>query len=211
MGAEGRVQSSPSFSGRRIHPIAVADLSTRWHSEPGFIFASLPGKLCPAVEGRKTFACFPIKVLISCTVIFVFYTIIIYCFPWGLGKGHFKGRAVITRVGRVISSSHTHTHTHTPTPHNCSRVEIVKVQVTQSCPTLRPCGLYPAKLLCPWNSPGKRTGVGCHFPFQGIFPTQGLNLGLLHFCRQILYHLSHQGSLDLAIFFFSSFPYLLPL
>ena len=50
-----------------------------------------------------------------------------------------------------------------------------------------------ARLLCPWNSPGKNTGLGCHSLLQGIFPTQGLNLGLLH-CRQILYHLSHQGS-----------------
>ena len=40
---------------------------------------------------------------------------------------------------------------------------------------------------------GKSTGVGCHFLLQRIFPTQGLNLGLLH-CRQTLYHLSHQGS-----------------
>ena len=37
------------------------------------------------------------------------------------------------------------------------------------------------------------TGVGCHFLLQGIFLTQGLNPGLLH-CRQILFHLSHQGS-----------------
>ena len=37
------------------------------------------------------------------------------------------------------------------------------------------------------------TGVGCHSLFQGIFPTWGLNPGFLH-CRQILYHLSHQGS-----------------
>ena len=43
------------------------------------------------------------------------------------------------------------------------------------------------------NSPRKNTGVGCHFLLQGIFPTQGLNLGLPH-CRQILYCLSHQGS-----------------
>ena len=43
------------------------------------------------------------------------------------------------------------------------------------------------------DSPGKNTGVGCHFFLQGIFPTQGTNLGLLH-CRQILYHLSHHGS-----------------
>ena len=41
------------------------------------------------------------------------------------------------------------------------------------------------------DSPGKNTGVGCHFLLQGIFPTQGLNLDLLH-CRQILYYLSHQ-------------------
>ena len=47
-------------------------------------------------------------------------------------------------------------------------------------------------LLCPWDFSGKNIGVGCH-SLQGIFPTQGLNLGLLH-CRQILYHLSQQGS-----------------
>ena len=43
------------------------------------------------------------------------------------------------------------------------------------------------------DSPGKNTGVGCHALLQGIFPTQGSNEGLPH-CRQILYHLSHQGS-----------------
>ena len=41
--------------------------------------------------------------------------------------------------------------------------------------------------------PGKNTGMGCHALLQGIFPTQGSNPGLPH-CRQILYHLSHQGS-----------------
>ena len=40
------------------------------------------------------------------------------------------------------------------------------------------------------DSPGKNTGVGGHALLQGIFLTQGSNLGLLH-CRQILYHLSH--------------------
>ena len=45
--------------------------------------------------------------------------------------------------------------------------------------SLRPHGLYPARLLCPWDSPGKHTGVGCHFLLQGIFPTQGLNPSLL--------------------------------
>ena len=47
--------------------------------------------------------------------------------------------------------------------------------------------------LCPWNSPGKNTGVGCLSLLQGIFPTQGQNPGLSH-CWHILYHLSHRGS-----------------
>ena len=47
--------------------------------------------------------------------------------------------------------------------------------------------------LCPWNSPGKNTGVGCHSFLQGLLPTQGSNPGLLH-CRQILYLLNHQCS-----------------
>ena len=58
-------------------------------------------------------------------------------------------------------------------------------EVAQSCLTL--CNPMDC------SSPGKNTGVGCHFLLQGIFPTQRSNLGLLH-CRQILYHLSHQGS-----------------
>ena len=45
--------------------------------------------------------------------------------------------------------------------------------------SLQPCGLEPTRLLCPRRSPGKNTGVGCHFLLQGIFPTQGLSLHLL--------------------------------
>ena len=41
-------------------------------------------------------------------------------------------------------------------------------------------GLLPTRLLHPWNSPGKTIAVGGHFLLQGMFPTQGLNLGLLH-------------------------------
>ena len=37
--------------------------------------------------------------------------------------------------------------------------------------SLRPHGLQPARLLCPRDSPGKNTGVGCHALLQGIFPT----------------------------------------
>jgi len=45
--------------------------------------------------------------------------------------------------------------------------------------------LQPARVLCPWNSPGKNIGVSRHSLLQGIFPTQGLNPGLLNY-RQIL-------------------------
>ena len=45
----------------------------------------------------------------------------------------------------------------------------------------------------PWDSPGKNIGVGSHSLLQGVFLTQGLNLGLLH-GKWILYPLSHQGS-----------------
>ena len=48
------------------------------------------------------------------------------------------------------------------------------------CPSLQPYGLYPARLLCPWDFPGKNPRVGYHFLLQEIFPTQGLNLSLLH-------------------------------
>ena len=60
--------------------------------------------------------------------------------------------------------------------------------------SLRPHGLQLTRFLCLWDSPGKNTGVGCHVLLQGIFPIQGSNSSLLHY-RQILYHLSHQGSL----------------
>ena len=53
------------------------------------------------------------------------------------------------------------------------------------------CGWLQPNLL--WDFLGKNTGMGSHSLLQGIFPTQRLNPGLLH-CRQILYHLSHQGS-----------------
>ena len=44
------------------------------------------------------------------------------------------------------------------------------------------------------DSLGKNTRVGCHALLQGIFPTKGLKPDL-RYCRWILYHLSHQGSL----------------
>src|SRR5574340_697992 len=57
--------------------------------------------------------------------------------------------------------------------------------------SVRPHRRQPSRLLCPWDSPGKNTGVGCYFLLQGIF--QGSNLCLLHWQTDSL-SLSHQGS-----------------
>ena len=65
----------------------------------------------------------------------------------------------------------------------------VRAKSPQSSDSLRPRGLHPTRLLCPWDSPGKNTGEGCYALLQGIFPTQGLNLhllGLLHWCVRVL-------------------------
>ena len=71
---------------------------------------------------------------------------------------------------------------------------VLKVKFVQSCLTFcDPMDCSPPSSSVHEDSPGKNTGVGCHALLQGIFPTQGLNPGLLH-CRWILYHLSHQGS-----------------
>ena len=50
--------------------------------------------------------------------------------------------------------------------------------------------------------------MGCHFLLQAIFPTQGSNLGLPH-CRQILYHLNHQGGPWYHYYSYPSFPLIL--
>ena len=65
-------------------------------------------------------------------------------------------------------------------------------KVCESCSVVSD-SFWPHGLCSPWNSPGQNTGVSSHSLLEGIFPTQGSNLGLLH-CRHILYPLSHQGS-----------------
>ena len=79
-------------------------------------------------------------------------------------------------------------------PSVCGCVCVCEVSHSVVSDSLGSHGLQPTRLLCPWNSPGKNTGVGSHALLQGILPTQGSNLDLLH-CRQVLYRLSHRGSL----------------
>ena len=78
------------------------------------------------------------------------------------------------------------------------KVKLLSCVVSDS---LRPHGLQPARLLRPWDFPGKSTRVGCHFLLQRIFPTQASNLGLPH-CRQTLYSLNHQGRQYYFLFYF---------
>ena len=82
----------------------------------------------------------------------------------------------------------THVHTLSIDSHRAGGGGLV----AKFCPTLVSQWTVACQALCLWDFPGKKTGVICHFLLQGIFPTQGLNLGLLHF-RQILYQLSYQG------------------
>ena len=94
-------------------------------------------------------------------------------------------RTVLSR-GRVLEEGKV--------SHKCCLLLANKVLVPQSCQTLwEPMDCSPPGSSVLGDSPGKNTGVGCHFLLQGIFPTQTSNPGLLHY-RQILYYLSHQGN-----------------
>ena len=78
-----------------------------------------------------------------------------------------------------------------------SPLYVHKCSVAKSCPAVcDPMDLQPTRLLCPWVSPDKNTGVGCHFLLQGIVPAQGSNPSLpclLHWQVDSL-PLSHLGS-----------------
>ena len=74
--------------------------------------------------------------------------------------------------------------------------------VAQSCPALwDPIDCRPPGSSVHGIFPGKVPGVGCHCLPHGIFPTQAMNLGLLHY-RKILYRLSYQNWLQKHFFFF---------
>ena len=54
--------------------------------------------------------------------------------------------------------------------------------------SLWPYGLLPVRLLSPWDSLGKNTGVSCWALIQGIFPTKASNLSLLHLSHCIMWN-----------------------
>ena len=80
--------------------------------------------------------------------------------------------------------------------------KLLEVLVAQLCPTV--CDPMDCRLLYPWNSPDKNTGVSCHSLLWGIFLTQGSNQGLL-LCRQSLYCLNHQEIPENTFYTYCSF------
>ena len=82
---------------------------------------------------------------------------------------------------------------------------IIVFVYAQPCLTLcDPMDHRPPRPLCPWDFPGKITGVGCHFLLQRFFPTQGLNPHLLHLlhCQVDSLPLNHQGR-PMIVYLFS--------
>ena len=92
--------------------------------------------------------------------------------PWGHGRHTASQRGRLQQGGR--------TEAETPPPHpartraDAEEAGPVRVRAQWLCPVrlLRPHELQPSRLLCPWNFPGKNTGVGCHSLPQGISQTR---------------------------------------
>ena len=64
-----------------------------------------------------------------------------------------------------------------------------------SCYAVKPCPILlwlHKRLLCSWNSPGRKTGGGCHFLLQGIISNQGSSPFLWQW-QADSFPLSHQG------------------
>ena len=93
----------------------------------------------------------------------------------GTGTEDVTGSFTLTFLNSVPLQTHVSNTIECPDPDKTGLFQgsLQSVLVTQSCPTLGPHGLQPARLLCPWDSPSKNTGVACHFLLWGIFPTQG--------------------------------------
>ena len=77
-------------------------------------------------------------------------------------------------------------------------------EVTQSCPTLRPHGLQPTRLLRPWDFPGKSTGVGCQLPLNLVaFSPSRLPLPRLTNLWSYLQFLASPSAMSLSLSGFS--------
>ena len=92
----------------------------------------------------------------------------------------YRGQIVGNKTLLKQSPEERRTHKGSVHSQKCVLSHLKKSHLKESCPTLlQPHGLQPTRLLCPGDSPGKSTGVGCHALLQDIFPTQGSNPRLL--------------------------------
>ena len=96
-----------------------------------------------------------------------------YSSPWSTNKSELLLGKWSIKIKNSISSNILANHW---VMHAC-----VHAKSLQLCPILcNPVNCSsPGSFLCPWDSPRKNTGVGCHALLQGIFLTQGSNLSLL--------------------------------
>ena len=128
---------------------------------------------------------------------FTFISLFDFLFPWWWTLSVSLKSAIIAAIrATVLLTIGADNKGHTKhQEQDCKMQSFVCVcLVAQSCLTLcKPMDGSPPRSAYHRDSPGKNTAVSFHALLQGIFPTQVLNPGLLH-CRQILYHLSHQGS-----------------
>ena len=84
---------------------------------------------------------------------------------------------VLKRFRNFVYFKHKTNASLFPEPSQQEACMLSHFSCVQLCAT---SGLQPVMLLCPQDSPGKNTGMGCHALLQGIFPTQGSKLHLLH-------------------------------
>ena len=104
-------------------------------------------------------------------------SVIVYALDKMWYEWYFISVVFISPAANILTQS-DHEKTITQIPHEAAAVLCLVISNS-----LWPHGLTPARLLYPWNSPGKNTGEGCHFLLQGIFLIQGLNSCLLHLLR----------------------------
>ena len=120
-------------------------------------------------------------------------SILTWRIPWTEEPGSPQSIGSLSQIQLKQLSTHTHV-----------------VKWSESCAVVSD-SLPPHGLYSPWNSPGQNTGVGSLSILQGIFPTLGLNPGLLH-RKRILSQLSHKGNprilkwVDYPFFSGSSWP-----
>ena len=159
--------------------LAKEDIALVNRLEKMFIKNCLVAKLCPTI-------CNPMDYMAHQTPVSMGFSrqeywsglLISFC----RGSSQPRDRTHVSCIGIIGRQILYHWAIREPLINNCQVASVVS-----DCATL---WTIAARLLCPWDSPDENTGVCCHALLQGIFPTQVLNLCLLHLlhCWQILYH-----------------------